>query len=67
MKWGGFLISIPNAIRRRRKLLKPVNFNLNMLKYEYPEEITTGGKNNPGRTYKTGLGGCAQPIMVINS
>jgi len=34
----------PEAIRNTQKIAEACQFNLHMLKYEYPEEITTGGR-----------------------
>jgi len=34
----------PGAIRNTKEIAEACQFNLNMLKYEYPEEITTGGR-----------------------
>ncbi|HEY2648468.1 MAG TPA: error-prone DNA polymerase, partial [Puia sp.] len=34
----------PEAIRNTHEITEACRFNLNMLKYEYPEEITTGGR-----------------------
>jgi error-prone DNA polymerase len=35
---------LPNAIRATQEIAEACNFNLNMLKYEYPVEITTEGR-----------------------
>ncbi len=34
----------PEAIRNTQEIAEACQFNLHMLKYEYPEEITTGGR-----------------------
>ena len=34
----------PEAIRNTQEIVEACQFNLHMLKYEYPEEITTGGR-----------------------
>ncbi|HEY2349477.1 MAG TPA: error-prone DNA polymerase [Puia sp.] len=34
----------PEAIRNTKEIAEACRFNLNLLKYEYPEEITTGGR-----------------------
>ncbi|HLU90861.1 MAG TPA: error-prone DNA polymerase, partial [Cyclobacteriaceae bacterium] len=35
----------PDAIRRTREIVEACNFSLNQLSYNYPEEITSGGRS----------------------
>ncbi len=41
---GRLFRQFPNAVRATQEIAEACNFNLNMLKYEYPVEITTEGR-----------------------